>query len=78
VTTWLTVKEAADRLSGKISRRSIYRMVAAGAVRASKLGRRILIDEQALSLFILKGSANAITNPPRPPSPGRRPGVRAA
>lgn len=46
----LTLDEVAERL--RVSRRTIERLVSAGRIRPSRIGRRILVTDQELEAYI--------------------------
>lgn len=52
VVTVYTVDEVNDLLEGKISKTSIYRAIALNRLKAVKVGKRYLINEEALNNFL--------------------------
>lgn len=55
--TWLSVTEAATH--ARVSRSSLYLLIAAGALPVRKLGRRTLIAREELDALIISGTAPA-------------------
>jgi excisionase family DNA binding protein len=50
----LTIKEAAEQL--RVSRRTVERLIAAGQIRPTRIGRRILITERELEAYVAAAS----------------------
>jgi len=50
----LTLDEAKDRL--RVSRRTVERLIAAGQIRPTRIGRRILVTERELEAYVAAAS----------------------
>ena len=51
----LTVPEAADRL--RVNRRTVDRLIKAGGLEPTRLGRRVYVSEAAIATFVERGGA---------------------
>jgi excisionase family DNA binding protein len=76
---YLTPREVAARLSGKVSLREIYKLFHAGSLRGTRIGRKVLIYEHALDELIRAGeNAPKEKAPPAkrgPAGPRKHPGT---
>jgi excisionase family DNA binding protein len=52
---WLKVAEVADRL--RVSKMTVYRLIAAGELRSARVGRSYRLSEHDVDAYLRRGSA---------------------